>query len=52
MIVFRQSAQKNASLEIYLLSKKTLMSRNARNGENGENREKSPASGDLNWMPE
>ena len=26
-----------------------LMSRNARNGENGE---KSPASGDLNWMPE
>ena len=51
MIVFRQSAQKNASLEIYLL-RKTLMSRNARNGENGENREKSPASGDLNWMPE
>ena len=48
MIVFRQSAQKNASLEIYLL-RKTLMSRNARNG---ENREKSPASGDLNWMPE
>ena len=30
----------------------TLMSRNARNGENGENGEKSPASGDLNWMPE
>ena len=29
-----------------------LMSRNARNGENGENGEKSPASGDLNWMPE
>ena len=28
------------------------MSRNARNGENGENGEKSPASGDLNWMPE
>ena len=48
MILVRQSAQKNASLEIYLL-RKTLMSRNARNGENGE---KSPASGDLNWMPE
>ena len=30
----------------------SLMSRNARNGENGENGEKSPASGDLNWMPE
>ena len=28
------------------------MSRNARNGENGENGEKSPASGDLNRMPE
>ena len=25
------------------------MSRNARNGENGE---KSPASGEVNWMPE
>ena len=28
-----------------------LMSRNACNGENGETGEKSPASGDLNWMP-
>ena len=28
------------------------MSRNACNGENGDNGEKSPASGDLNWMPE
>ena len=34
------------------LTKLSLMSRNARNGENGENGEKSPASGDLNWMPE
>ena len=29
----------------------TLMSRNACNGENGETGEKSPAAGDLNWMP-
>ena len=29
----------------------SLMSRNARNGENGETGEKSPAAGDLNWMP-
>ena len=28
-----------------------LMSRNACNGENGETGEKSPAAGDLNWMP-
>ena len=28
-----------------------LMSRNACNGGNGETGEKSPASGDLNWMP-
>ena len=28
-----------------------LMSRNACNGENGETGKKSPASGDLNWMP-
>ena len=28
-----------------------LMSRNACNGENDETGEKSPASGDLNWMP-
>ena len=28
-----------------------LMSRNASNGENGETGEKSPAAGDLNWMP-
>ena len=27
------------------------MSRNASNGENGETGEKSPAAGDLNWMP-
>ena len=27
------------------------MSRNACNGENGETGEKSPAAGDLNWMP-
>ena len=27
------------------------MSRNACNGENGETGKKSPASGDLNWMP-
>ena len=27
------------------------MSRNARNGENGETGEKSPAAGDLKWMP-
>ena len=27
------------------------MSRNACNGENGETAEKSPAAGDLNWMP-
>ena len=27
------------------------MSRNACNGENDETGEKSPASGDLNWMP-
>ena len=27
------------------------MSRNACNGENGETGEKSPAGGDLNWMP-
>ena len=27
------------------------MSTNACNGENGETGEKSPASGDLNWMP-
>ena len=29
----------------------SLMSRNACNGENGETGEKSPAAGDLNWMP-
>ena len=29
----------------------TLMSRNACNGENGKTGEKSPAAGDLNWMP-
>ena len=28
-----------------------LMSRNACNGENGETGKKSPAAGDLNWMP-
>ena len=28
-----------------------LMSRNACNGETGETGEKSPAAGDLNWMP-
>ena len=27
------------------------MSRNACKGENGETGEKSPAAGDLNWMP-
>ena len=27
------------------------MSRNACNGENGGTGEKSPAAGDLNWMP-
>ena len=27
------------------------MSRNACDGENGETGEKSPAAGDLNWMP-
>ena len=31
--------------------KMSLMSRNACNGENGETGEKSPAAGDLNWMP-
>ena len=31
--------------------KPSLMSRNACNGENGETGEKSPAAGDLNWMP-
>ena len=34
-----------------MLSLFTLMSRNACNGENGETGEKSPAAGDLNWMP-
>ena len=29
----------------------SLMSRNACNGENGKTGEKSPAAGDLNWMP-
>ena len=29
----------------------SLMSRNACNGENGETGKKSPAAGDLNWMP-
>ena len=29
----------------------SLMPRNACNGENGETGEKSPAAGDLNWMP-
>ena len=33
------------------MSTNPLMSRNACNGENGETGEKSPASGDLNWMP-
>ena len=33
------------------LLKSALMSRNACNGENGETGEKSPAAGDLNWMP-
>ena len=31
--------------------RESLMSRNACNGENGETGEKSPAAGDLNWMP-
>ena len=31
--------------------KMSLMFRNACNGENGETGEKSPAAGDLNWMP-
>ena len=30
---------------------KALMSRNACNGENGATGKKSPAAGDLNWMP-
>ena len=34
-----------------LCSGTPLMSRNACNGENGETGEKSPAAGDLNWMP-
>ena len=34
-----------------LMSIGSLMSRNACNGENGETGEKSPAAGDLNWMP-
>ena len=44
--------KKECTLYEYLKKKKipqkTLMSRNACNGENGE---KSPAAGDLNWMP-
>ena len=38
-------------LRIIFIPKTTLMSRNACNGENGETGEKSPAFGDLNWMP-
>ena len=34
-----------------IIAGRPLMSRNACNGENGETGEKSPASGDLNWMP-
>ena len=40
-----------ASSETQGQSVGSLMSRNACNGENGETGEKSPAAGDLNWMP-
>ena len=36
---------------MHAMAKSPLMSRNACNGENDETGEKSPASGDLNWMP-
>ena len=42
---------KKISTTIMIIMIITLMSRNACNGENGKTGEKSPAAGDLNWMP-
>ena len=38
-------------MNVFLFIVLPLMSRNACNGGNGETGEKSPAAGDLNWMP-
>ena len=45
---FTRTFSSNTNLDVREVS---LMSRNACNGENGETGEKSPAAGDLNWMP-